>query len=598
MLLLIGIALLCFSFEWIPPDVVGMGLLLALILSGLLPYKDAFAGFGSDTVIMILSLLIMTAAMLKAGVVDLVGRSILRHVGDRTALLLPGIMCIVALLSAFISNTAAAAFFIPVVMGIAGRTQVSPSRYLMPVAFASILSSSVSLISTSTNLVVNGLMTKADLAPMGMFELAPVGIPITIVGLAYMYFIGRHWIPERAQSGSLLEGFGVRSYLTEVIVLPESPLIGKTLAESGWGRDLDLTVLSIVRQQQKLDPAHDTVILGGDILLVEGAHSEVMKVKDTAGIEIRPDLKHSDPNLSSEDSLLVEAIVVPNSPLIGRTLRGVHFRERFGVQVLGLNRHGKNLLSKLSHISLRVGDVMLIQGSKHRLSLLQHERAFSILGAVEEKRPDRARAWRTGIIFVAALTLATFNVLPLAVATLLGAFSVFITRCITPSDAYREVEWRAVILIGCMLGLGEAMSATGTAKYLATQLASSISGLNPLWLLGGFFILTVALTQPMSNQAAAAVILPIALATAVEMGLNPRTFAMMIAVAASCSYLTPLEPACLMVYGPGRYKFFDFFRVGAPLVIILFAIAMWLVPKQWPLQGSTPPPVATDVSPR
>lgn len=584
MLVLIGIALLCFSFERIPPDVVGLGLLLALILSGLLPYKDAFAGFGSDTVIMILSLLIMTAAMLKAGVVDLVGRSILRLVGDRTALLLPGIMIIVAFLSAFISNTAAAAFFIPVAMGISAKTNVSPSRYLMPVAFASILSSSVSLISTSTNLVVNGLMTKADLAPMGMFELAPVGIPITIVGLAYMYFIGRRWIPERAQSGSLLEGFGVRSYLTEVIVLPESPLIGETLAESGWGRDLDLTVLSIVRNKHKLDPSHDTIIQGGDILLVEGAHSEVMKVKDTAGIEIRPDLKHSDPNLATEDSLLVEAIVVPNSPLIGRTLRGVHFRERFGVQVLGLNRHGKNVLNKLSHITLRVGDVFLIQGSKTRMASLQEERAFSILGAVEEKRPDRPRAWRTGIIFVISLTLATFNVLPLAVATLLGAFGVFATRCITPSDAYREVEWRAVILIGCMLGLGEAMSATGTANYLASLLANSTTTLDPLWLLGGFFILTVALTQPMSNQAAAAVILPIALATAVEMGLNPRTFAMMIAVAASCSYLTPLEPACLMVYGPGRYKFFDFLRIGAPLVIILFLIAMWLVPRQWPLQ--------------
>jgi di/tricarboxylate transporter len=249
-----------------------------------------------------------------------------------------------------------------------------------------------------------------------------------------------------------------------------------------------------------------------------------------------------------------------------------------------MNRHGQNVLNKLSHITLRVGDVLLIQGSKNKMAALEHDRSFSILNAVEEKRPDRARAWRTGLIFVTALTLATFDVLPLAVATLLGAFGVFVTRCITPSDAYREVEWRAVILIGCMLGLGEAMTSTGTAKYLATMVASSISGLDPLWLLAGFFLLTVALTQPMSNQAAAAVILPIAIATAIELGLNPRTFTMMIAVAASCSYLTPLEPACLMVYGPGRYKFSDFFRVGAPLVVILFIIAMFLVPRQWPLQ--------------
>lgn len=584
LLTLIGVALIFFSFEWIPPDVVGLGLLLTLILSGLLPYKEAFAGFGSDTVIMILSLLIMTAAMLKAGVVDLVGRGILRYVGKRTSLLLPGIMCIVALLSAFISNTAAAAFFIPVAMGIAAKLGVSPSRYLMPVAFASILSSSVSLISTSTNLVISGLMTNSGLAPMGMFELAPVGIPILLTGLAYILFIGRRWIPERAQTGSLLEGFGIRSYLTEVLVLPKSPLIGKTLAESGLGRDLDLTVLSIVRQKRKYQPTGEMFIEAGDVLLVEGARAEVLKVKDTAGIEIRADIKLSDPTLRTEDSVLVEAIVVPNSPLIGRTLRGVQFRERYGLQVLGLNRHGQNVLNKLSRITLRAGDVLLIQGNKVKVSALEEERAFSILGAIDEKRPDRNRALRTGIIFVASLTLATFNVLPLAVATLLGAFAVFATKCISPAAAYREVEWRAVILIACMLGLGEAMSSTGTAKYLATLLTHSFNGLDPLWLLAGFFLLTVALTQPMSNQAAAAVILPIAVATAVQLDLNPRTFAMMIAVAASCSYLTPLEPACLMVYGPGRYKFSDFFRVGGPLVIILFLLAMWLVPKQWPLQ--------------
>ncbi|MGV3754670.1 MAG: SLC13 family permease, partial [Verrucomicrobiota bacterium] len=501
LLTLIGVALIFFSFEWIPPDVVGLGLLLTLILSGLLPYKQAFAGFGSDTVIMILSLLIMTAAMLKAGVVDLVGRGILRYVGNRTSLLLPGIMGIVALLSAFISNTAAAAFFIPVAMGIAAKLGVSPSRYLMPVAFASILSSSVSLISTSTNLVVSGLMTNAGLAPMGMFELAPVGIPIVLTGLAYMLFIGRRWIPERAQTGSLLEGFGIRSYLTEVLVLPSSPLIGKTLEQSGLGRDLDLTVLSIVRQKRKYQPSGEMFIEAGDVLLVEGARAEVLKVKDTAGIEIRPDIKLSDPTLRTEDSVLVEAIVVPNSPLIGRTLRGVQFRERYGLQVLGLNRHGQNVLNKLSRITLRAGDVLLIQGNKVKVSALEEERAFSILGAIDEKRPDRARALRTGIIFVASLTLATFNVLPLAVATLLGAFAVFATKCITPSDAYREVEWRAIILIACMLGLGEAMSSTGTAKYLANLLATSINGLDPLWLLAGFFLLTVALTQPMSNQA-------------------------------------------------------------------------------------------------
>jgi di/tricarboxylate transporter len=207
----------------------------------------------------------------------------------------------------------------------------------------------------------------------------------------------------------------------------------------------------------------------------------------------------------------------------------------------------------------------------------------SVLNAVEEKRINRPRAWRAMAIFAGSLGLAAFNVLPLPVAVMLGAFAVFATRCVNANEAYRQLEWRVVILIACMLGLGQAMIHTGAAQYLAEHVASSTAGLSPLWLLGGFFILTVLLTQPMSNQAAAAVILPIAIQTATHLGLNPRTFVMGIAVAASCSYLTPLEPACVMVHGPGRYRFMDFVRVGAPLTLVIFAIAMLLVPKIWPL---------------
>lgn len=584
---LIVVALVLFSVEWMPADVVGMGLLLALMITGLLPAEKAFAGFGSDTVIMILSLLILTAALLHAGVVDLVGRAILRHAGQRMHVVLLVMMIAVALLSAFISNTAAAAFFIPVAMGIAAKARISPSRLLMPVAFASILSSSVSLISTSTNLVVSGLMTGAGLPPMGMFELAPVGIPIAIVGLAYMYFVGRRWIPERAGTSGPLEGFGVRSYLSEVLVLPESPLVRKTLAESRLGHDLDLAVVRVVRGEdpgESLLPTARLRLRAGDVLIVEGAREEVLKVKDTAGVEIRPEVTLSDPFVKNGDAVVVEALVVPGSPLVGRTLRRIGFRERYGLQVLGLNRHGRNLLTKLGRIVLHAGDVLLVQGRTSNVAALNEDRVFSVLGAIEERRPDRGRAWRTGLIFAGALGLATFDVLPLAVAGFLGAFLTFVTRCVSPSDAYRAVDWRVIILIACMLGLGAAMNETGAAQFLAQTVAGWTTGLPPIWLLGGFFFLTVLLTQPMSNQAAAAVLLPIAVQTAHHLSLQPRPFAMMIAVAASCSYLTPLEPACLMVYGPGRYRFFDFIRVGGPLVLVIAALALWLVPQIWPLQ--------------
>lgn len=584
LLALVLLAVVLFCTEVVAADVVALGLLLALMLTGLLPPEKAFAGFGSDTVIMILGLLIMTAALMKAGVVDLVGRFILRRFGRNVNVLLFAIVLAVATLSAFISNTAAAAFFVPVAMGIATKAGIAPSRLLMPVAFAAILSSSVTLISTSTNMVVSGLMTNAGLQPMGMFELSPVGIPIALVGLVYVFVASRYGMPNREAPGGLIEEFGIRSYLTEVLVLPKSALAGKALAESGLGADLDLTVLRVVRNKdQYLLPRRHMIVEAGDVLLVEGSRADVLKVKDTAGIEIKPDVKLSDPNLRSDETALVEALVVPGSPFIGTTLRALRFRDRYGLQVLGLNRHGKNVVRKLGHIPLRVGDVLLIQGRKTNFPPLKDEGMFSILGEIEEKRPDRLRALRTGIIFCGALLLAASKVVSLPVAMLLGAFGVFAAKCVTPSDAYREVEWRVVILIASMLALGEAMTTTGTAKYLAHLVATGTAGLDPIWLLGGVFLLTVLLTQPMSNQAAAAVILPIAVETAQHLHLNPRAFAMMIALAASCSYLTPLEPACLMVYGPGRYRFSDFLKVGTPLVLLLFAMALWLVPKYWPL---------------
>lgn len=585
LLALIGVALVFFAFEWIPADVVALGLLLTLVLSGLIPAQRAFAGFGSDSVILIMGLLILTAALLKTGVMEWVGRILVRYTGDRPGALLAVIMIAAATLSAFISNTACTAFFIPIVIAVAARAKVSPARLLLPLAFCSILSSSVTLISTSSNLVVSGLMTTAGLAPMDMFELAPVGVPITIVGLVYMFFIGRHLIPDRGAAAGLLEQFGVRPYLTEILILPDSPLVGKTLELSGLGRDLDLNVLQVVRNKdQRLEPARSLTLQSGDVILVEGVREEILKIKDTSGIEIKADVKLSDPNLQTGDSALVEVILLPRSPLIGRTLKKARFRERYGLHVLALNRHGRNVVRKISQAALRMGDVLLVQGAKSNISTLEDDRTFRILGAVEESRLDRRKALLAIGIFVGAILLGVFKVVSLPLAVLLGAFGVFITKLITPEDAYREVDWRAVILIACMLSLGAAMEETGGAQYLAGLVVNAVGDAGPNWLLGGFFMLSVLLTQPMSNQAAVAVVLPIAIQTAVQLQLNPRTFAMMVAVAASCSYLTPLEPSCLMVYGPGRYRFADFLKVGSLLTVLIFIVALLLVPRVWPLK--------------
>jgi di/tricarboxylate transporter len=587
LLCILAAALGLFWSERVSADVVALGVLLALVFTGLVPKEKAFAGFGSDTVIMIFGLLILTAALERTGVVELAGRFGLRYGGGNPDRLLWIVMIASAVIGAFISNTASTAFFLPMVFGIARKAGVSASKLLMPLAFASILTSSVTLISTSTNVVVSGMMTQRGMPPMGMFELTPVGIPIVVVGLVYMFFV-RRFVPDRTSSTELTEEFGLRPYLSEVVISPNSDLAGKTLREADMGRQLGLEVLRIVRDDEKhIVPRASTVLRPGDILIVTGNEKDILQVKDTSGLEIVADTKLSDPDLTTQEIALAEAVLLPGSPLIGRTLQRQRFRDRYGVQVLGINHHGVNVVSKLSQSVLKLGDVLLLQGRRENIERLHENQVVSALRpleAMEEKRPRRSRAPLAVAIFFGVLAMVTFDVLTLPVAAMLGVFLVFITRCITPVEAYGAVEWKAIVLIASLLSLGVAMEHTGTAKYAATRLLALLGDADPRWLLTAFFALTVILTQPMSNQAAAIVVLPIAIETALQMDLNPRTFVMMVAVAASCSYLTPLEPACLMVYGPGRYRFSDFFKIGSVLTLLIYGVAIALVPVVWPLE--------------
>ena len=584
LLIILAVALVLFWFEWIPPDVTALGVLLALIVLGLLPPDRAFSGFGSDTVMLLLGLLIMTAALMRTGVVEVVSRNLLEFTSKRPGTLLPATMLAVALLSSIINNTAAAAFFLPVILGISQRSRMSASRLLMPMAFAAILASSVTLVSTSTNVVVSGLITQFGLPPIGMLELTPVGIPVLAAGLLYMWFFGQRLIPERPAEQTLADTFGLRPYLAELRIAEDSTLVGNTLAQSGLGRVYDLTVLAIIRGGvRRLDPSANSKLREGDTLLVEGSSEAILKIKDIPGIDIQADAKFLDADLQENPLELAEVVLLPRSPFIGRTPKGLKMRERFQIQVLAINRRTGVIRSKIADARLRLGDVLLVQGSPEQIAALQTENTFDVLGVMDSQRFDRQKAWLVSGIFAGVLLLSSLKLLPLPAAMMLGALMVFVTRCISPDDAYRQVDWKVLILIGSMLGLGVAMQHTGTAAFLAERLTVQVGDWNPLWLLTGFFLLTVVLTQPMSNQAAAAVVIPIALQTALQLDLNPRTFAIMIAVAASTSYLTPLEPACLMVYGPGRYRFIDFLKVGGLLTVIVYLIAIVLTPMIWPL---------------
>ena len=588
------VAVVLFSLDFISLDItaliiLSLLLLMAVIFPNVLSPQEAFAGFGSDTVIMIVGLFVMTAALVRTGVVETMGRVFHRYGGGSPYFLAIMIMITVAVASAFISNTAATAVFLPAVIGLARRAKLSPSKLLLPLAFASILTSSVTLISTSTNIVISGLLPKYNQEPMGMFELAPVGIPITIAGLIYMFTLGMKLLPDRSEE-NLETDYNLRDYVTEVVVQPDSPLAGKSLAESRLGSEMDLITIGIIRDRdQMVAPRAQEVLQAGDLLLVEGSAEDIIKIKDVSGLEIKADVEQHDIDLVAGDQVLVEAMVLSGSRLRGRTLKEARFRERYGLTVLAINRKGVTLRSRLSRIPIRFGDVLLVQGSRERIQRITSDGTLMLLGDVSELKPRSPKAKYALAIFAFAIILGTVKIMPFPAAMVIGSLLMFFSRAITPEEAYQAIEWRIIVLIGSMMAFGVAMDKSGTANYIANNIVNftSSAGLGdylPYVVLGTFFILTVALTQPMSNQAAALVLLPVSMETAAKMSLNPRTFAMMIAVAASCSYLTPLEPSCVLVYGPGRYRFMDFFKVGALLTLIIFVVSMALVPLVWPLQ--------------
>ena len=603
-LVLLLIALVLFATERIPIDIVTILLVIGLVLTGTLNVSEAFAGFGNDIVITIAGLFVLTGGLVKTGVVDLVGRRLHRIAGGNEFKLTTLVMFTAAACASVMKNTTTTAMFVPVVLGIAQRARVQPSKLLMPLAFGAILGGTCTLIGTSTNLAVSGALAKLGqnaellrqfnigpqpLAPFTMFELTPVGIAIVVVGMLYMLLLGLRLLPARGSADSLVEQYGMRQYISEVVVVEGSPLAGNTLEEGNLSEMLDLTVIGIIRGKQgRLPPRGEEVLQEGDLLLVQGRMEDILRVKEEAGIEIRPDFELQSHDLEAGDVELFEVMVLRGSEMTNRTLRSLNFRERYDMTVLAINRHGMALLTKLSSVTLRFGDVLLVQGTKDSVERLTSDGHVLLLeGGNLQGQRERAgkRVWAVGA-FVVFLSFSVLHLpqVPLAIAVLFGVLILLASRALHLREVYDLIDWRLIVLIAGMISFGTAMEKTKADQYLADMIVNNFQSYGGLAVLAGFFALTVALTQPMSNQAAALVVLPIAVKTALALGLNPRSFAVAVTYAASCSFLTPLEPACVLIYTPGRYRFLDFVKVGSILTIAVFAIVMLLVPYFWPLK--------------
>ncbi len=588
-LVILGVAIVLFASEKIRVDVVSMMVLLALLLTGLLTTEQAFSGFSNPAVITVWAIYIVSASLTHTGIADVIGRHIGRLAGTGEARLTFVIMATVAVMSAFMNNIGAAAVLLPVTIGLGRNAKIPASKLLIPLAFGSLLGGVTTLIGTPPNLLASDALQEVGLAPFHLFDYTRMGLIILVSSLIYMTFIGRHLLPRyeetlHADPQEFNREYQLKDYLAELHVLPESPLIGKTIVESRLGEHYDLTVMGVMRDgRMRLGILPNAHIRADDMLLVKGSEEKMLAIRNEIGVTLIPDQELPEGEWLSDEVSVAELVVSQKAPFIGKSLQNANFRARYGLTVLAIWREEKSISGRLGNVKLKLGDTLLVQGRQERIEEAGNDISFLLLTEHEETALRTSKAPLNLIIFVSMITMVGLGWLHISEAAVLGAVLSVVTGCLTMDEAYKSIEWKSVYLIAGMLPMGIAMEITGTATLLSDQIISLVGSMGPRGIMVGLFVLTTMLTAFMSNAAAAVLVAPIAIQTAFSLGLAPQAFVMGVAIAASNSFVTPIgHQACVLVYGPGGYRFFDFAKVGLPLTVLIWILMTIFLPIFFP----------------
>lgn len=578
---IVGLMIVGLVQERLAPDVMVLGALVALVVLGVLDPAQALPGFANPSVITVGALFVIAGALRNTGGLEVVSSRVFGNVRRlRQALLrLTGVTTFA---SAFLNNTPIVAMFLPAVMTWAKRRQISPSKLLIPLSYAAIVGGVCTLIGTSTNLVVSGLLESRDLPGFAMFELSWVGIPCAVIALGFLVLLAPRYLPERVDV-LRLAGEAQRHYLAEMLLQAPSPLIGKTVEAAGLRNLPGLFLVRIERETGVRSPVGPGEVLrDGDRLTFAGVVETILDLQRFRGLV---PLVHDRPPEADDRWMLHEAVISTGSPLVGESIREANFRGRYNAAVVAVHRHGERIESKIGLIVLRPGDTLLLEAAPGFARSFRDSTDFYLVSEVEESAPPRHhRASWALLILVAVVGLAALQVVPIVTAALAGAMAAVAIGCLSPGDARRSIDASVLIVIASSLGIARALEVSGAADAIAHLVALTSQDLGPLGALVVVYLVTMLLTEFVTNNAAAALIFPIAIATATEIGADPRGFAVAVAVAASLSLATPLGyQTNLMVYGPGGYRYTDFLRLGVPLQILLGAVAVVVIVVIWPL---------------
>jgi di/tricarboxylate transporter len=582
-LILIVVAVILFVTERLPIALVALLVMTTLLLGGIITPDEGLAGFSNMATVTIAALFVLSAGLFKTGAVNFAG-TFLARLGKRSFwLALIVMMPAIAGLSAFINHTAVVAIFIPIMLGLARDIKVSPSRLLMPLAFASMFGGACTLIGSSTNILVNSIAKQFGEPPFGMFEFARLGLILFGTGFLYMLGIGTRMIPER-EAEELRVTSVKGTYLTEIVVQPEAEFLGKMLLESPLVQDLDIEGLEVYRGEMRLRlPPAEVVLQAGDLLRVRCDVEKIKKLQELKGIALKSEQEQKSVDKQKEENLLVEAVIAPNSILVGKSLKQARFLSVFGATAHAIRHRGTTMRDDLETTRLYPGDVLLIEVSPERLDYLREYNVFVVVSEVALPTFRKRRLLMALAIICGVVSTAALGLLPIEISAITGAVLLVLTRCLTLGEATRAIDWEVIFLLAGVLTLGKAMEKTGAAPLLANMLVATIGTWGPAALVSAFYLLTSLFTELMSNKATVALLAPIAIATAHSLGVDARPFLMAVTFAGSATFMTPVgHQVNTLIYGPGHFRFTDFLRVGTPLNIMFWVLASLLIPSFWP----------------
>ncbi len=571
--------------EKLPVDLTAIGIMVALMITGILKPVEAVSGFSNPAVLTVGAMFLISQAMIRTGAVGFIGQKVMDWTGGKAWMAMLVILVIAAVASAFINNTPVVVLFIPVVLSLSCRLGTSPSKYLIPLSYASILAGTCTLIGTSTNIIVSDLAADYGYGHFGMFELSAVGIPIAVVGLAMIMVLAPRVMPDLLNPTCELSEGGQRRYLAEMVITEESKLSGLSPCSHIPEKYPGIEVLELIRRSQIFHPCRDMVtMLPDDLLLVKGTPNALMQLLNSKVAALPP----SENGMRFDGintTMVVELIITPQSSLVGRQLKNTYLVRDERLHVVAVERSGLHYSeTQLHDIRLKMGDVLLVWCRQDELDQLRGRSDWIMVEDVHHEIEHKRKAPVAGMIFGGLVLTASTGMADIMVCALAAVFLMMATGCLPLREAYRALQSNVLLLIAGTIALGMAMDKTGASQHYADLFLSALDGWPPSLVLGGIILLTSISTQLLSNNATAVLLLPIAISAAAGLGVNPKPFIMAVCFGASACFATPIGyQTNLLVYGPGGYRFSDYFKLGIPLNLLVLVMGALLIPVFWPL---------------